>query len=93
MNINMSSFSSYAVSLFKQSVLPSLTSQQKKIILIASLAFGLLAVWYAACRCRCFKATKIESEDKPEVKPDRELNHFVDEPLNNDGIEGRRKDR
>ena len=66
MNIKLNVFSDYAVSLFKENVLPSLTSQQKKIILIASIALGLLAAaWYFASKCS-FGAKKMANQEETE---------------------------
>lgn len=44
------SFSSYATSLFEERMFTSLTSQQKKILCIVSLALGCLALCYAINR-------------------------------------------
>lgn len=63
MNINFCSFSGYAVSLMKESVLPSFTAQQKKILVIASIAFAILAALYAASRC-CFEAEVLNGPGK-----------------------------
>ncbi len=46
MNINFSLLSNNSVYFFKERVLPILTAQQKKIIAIASIAFGCLAAYY-----------------------------------------------
>ncbi len=40
----------YALSFAKESVLPLLTDQQKKILAVASIAFGALAVAYVINR-------------------------------------------
>lgn len=55
MNINFHSFSNYAIS-FRDNIISSLNPQQKKILVIASVAFGILAACYAISRC-CFKAS------------------------------------
>ena len=57
MNICFNSLSNCSASFLKESILPSLTSLQKKIIVIASIAFGLLAALYLANRC-CFGGTE-----------------------------------
>lgn len=44
---NLCTFSNYTASLFKENVLPSLNAQQKRMVIIASLAFGFLATCYA----------------------------------------------
>lgn len=49
MNIHPNSFSNYAVSFFKESVLPSLTAQHKKILLITSIVFGLAVCYMVSC--------------------------------------------
>lgn len=46
MNINITHFSTYAVFFFRERVIPSLTAQQEKIIIIASVSFGCLAASY-----------------------------------------------
>jgi hypothetical protein len=49
MNISISSCFNYTA-FFKESILPPLTTQQKKVLAIASLAFGFLAACYLATR-------------------------------------------
>jgi hypothetical protein len=61
MNINLGYFSNHAVSFFKDKILSSLTSQQKKIVLIASIIFGCISAYYIFKRC-CFKAQKAGRE-------------------------------
>jgi hypothetical protein len=61
MNICFNSIYSFS-SLLKESVIPSLTAQQKKIIAIAAIAFSCLAVCYIVMRSCCFRAEQI-SED------------------------------
>ena len=51
MNINISYLSSNALFYFKENILPAFTDRQKKIIVIASIAFGLLAAWFVVSRC------------------------------------------
>lgn len=80
MNICLNSFSSYSASFLKETILPSLTSQQKKIIVIASIAFGLLAALYVASRC-CFGSTEKEFEDQQDFKPDDDLKTIVNPPI------------
>src|SRR5437868_5093484 len=46
MNI-ISSSSSFAISFFSEKILPSLTAQQKKILVIATIALGFLTACYA----------------------------------------------
>ena len=58
MNINIPSFS-FAVYFFKESLMPSLSAQQKKIIIIASLALACLTACYMINRS-CFR-TKIKN--------------------------------
>lgn len=60
MNINFQSIASQTVSLFKEHVLSSLTDQQKRILVIASLALSCLTLYYAISRF-CFKANKLGS--------------------------------
>lgn len=50
MNINFNYFSNYAVSFLNDSVLPSLSAQQKKILVVVSLALGCLGVACAISR-------------------------------------------
>ena len=94
MNIRLSSFSYYEVSFFNGGILPSFTAQQKKIILIASFAFGLLAAsWYIANWY--FKSKKVEkpkerSENEPPIKSESlnkqeaAINQTEDETLSNE---------
>ena len=62
MNI-YSIFSSYAAPLFRENLLPALTAQQKKILIIASLAFGFITALYVASRCR-FQAQLLNGQGK-----------------------------
>lgn len=66
MNINFNFLFCHATSLFKESVLPFLTAQQKKILVVASIAFGLLSAYYLF-GCCCFNAT-VKSSFPPEDK-------------------------
>ncbi len=53
-----------SVHFFEHSFLPQSTSQQKKISVLALMAFSCLAACYAIYRCCCFKAYKEESDIK-----------------------------
>lgn len=64
MNINLNSFSNGVNLFFKESVLPSVTAQQKKILMIASIAFGFLVACYLANRY-FFKAASPQIEEDP----------------------------
>ena len=66
--MNIHSFSISAVSFFREHFLPSLTAQQKKIILLASLAFGCLAACCAMRPC-FFKPAKVRNEGLDEKVP------------------------
>lgn len=59
MNINFNFVSHCVAYLVSESGLPSLTDQQQKILLIASVALGALATTYAIKRC-CRSIAKIE---------------------------------
>jgi hypothetical protein len=48
--MNITSISRFDLSFFKEKIFPPLTSQQKKIVLIASAVFGCLAVFWIVCR-------------------------------------------
>jgi hypothetical protein len=50
MHIYLNSFTNQGITLFKESVLPALTAQQKKILIAASMAFAFLAGFYMAKR-------------------------------------------
>ena len=59
MNIISNSFSSYSLPFLKEHVLAPLTDRQKKILLVASLIFAILAVcWYLARNCLIGKTDK-----------------------------------
>lgn len=69
MNVNFNYLSNYALSLFKESILPTLNDRQKKIIAIASIALGCLAAFYILRRC-CFRAKIIvPTDDNPPLSP------------------------
>lgn len=52
MYIKLNDFSYWTSAFLKESVLPSFTAHQRKIILIASIALGILAAgWYIISRC------------------------------------------
>src|ERR1700730_5427672 len=93
------SFSNYVISLLKDNVLPSLTAQQKKILLIASVAFSCLASCYLIYRC-CFRTKPLtDGNDQnnvllknPLVKQDptdpvAPLLGDAEKPIHNDDIE------
>ena len=85
MNIHLNSISNYSATFLKERILSSLTSQQKKIIVIASIAFGLLAALYLAIRC-CLKNKESADKNQPDVKP--EIDHETKlKPLNEKDIE------
>lgn len=73
MNININSFS--FISIFRQNVLPSLTAQQKKIIMIVSIAFGLLSASYLIILCYFkLKQVKCYVNQLPEKEIDEKEN-------------------
>lgn len=78
MDIHLNSFPSHALSLLKERILPSYTAQQKIIILIASIGFGILAAWFVANRF-CFAAKQLNPEEKTispnEAVAERESNN------------------
>lgn len=66
MNISFNSYNNNVVSLFRESVLSSLTAQQKKILVVVSIAFGLLATISAyAIKRYCFKPLDFVDGDRP----------------------------
>lgn len=67
MNIHFNSLSNYTTSFFKESLLPTLTNQQKKILIIASVAFGFLAACYAMYH---YAKRQKEPSDSNELKND-----------------------
>ncbi len=75
MNIHLNSFSELPVSFIKQKFLLSLTPQQKKIVLLASIAFGFIALC-VACLWR-FKAAKIAGNDEEKRVVDEEQEQDV----------------
>jgi hypothetical protein len=65
MNVNLNFFSNSALSFFRESVLPSLTARHKKILVVVSLAFGLLAACLAINRWCLTSDRKVkQSKDK-----------------------------
>ena len=84
MNINFNSFPSYAVSLLRENVLPSLTAQHKKILVIASIAFVFMAACYAVVyHCRCFK---FMNHDEGEMEKEKKSDEKVEEELCEDNV-------
>lgn len=78
MNLNLSPCSRWLVSSFRESVLPSFSGKFMKIVVVASLAFGLLAACYAAgCRCYERKITTVPKKNPPpavfKTEPDQPL--------------------
>lgn len=61
MYLNINSLQTKAL-YFKDQILSSLTSQQKKILIVAAVAFSCIAALFLYCKC-CFKA-KIGEKDK-----------------------------
>ena len=64
MNIQMNSLSNRALFFLRESILPSLTAQQKKILAVVSIAFACLAAYCFLSRCCCF-APKSEDDESP----------------------------
>lgn len=73
---NLTSFPSHTVSLLQEKVMLSLSSQHKRILLIASCALGFLAACYAISRCfgekKATSLAKIsfDDEDKSDLTDD-----------------------
>ncbi len=61
---NITFFFTYTTSLFKEKMTISLTSQQKKIVGIAFIAFNSLLACYMLYRRYCFKAAPIKSTEE-----------------------------
>lgn len=77
MNIHLNSFSNYAVSFLKESVLPSLSAQHKKILVIVSLALGFLAACYALRHCLPTR----KSIEKPNLDPiEKPIEKLIEKP-------------
>ena len=53
-------------------------AQQKKVILIAAIAIGILASAWCAARYGCFQTSEIEIEDSPEFNPVQKLGTKID---------------
>src|ERR1700678_1386658 len=86
MNTNFNCIFRSIPSFFKESVLPSLTSQQKKILMIASAFFAGLLVCCYALKSYCFKATK--NLDVQENKEDFDFDLDGDETDSEDDVKG-----
>lgn len=66
MNLNLSPCSRWLVSSFTESELPSFSGKFMKILVVAALAFGLLAACYAAgCRCFVREITTVSKKNPP----------------------------
>src|SRR5690348_15605380 len=87
MRIYLHSFPSHVTSLLKESLLPALTAQQKKILIVASIAFGFLAALYVANRY--FQAKWQHSQNntieltQDEFKPELNKQEKITERLEN----------
>lgn len=68
MNIYFNSFSSYEVSYLKESIKPLLTAQHKKILIIVSIIFGVLAIGYIVSRY-FFYAKKLAEVEEIKESP------------------------
>lgn len=67
MNIQMNNFASHALFFMRESILPSLTAQQKKVLVIASIAFAWLAACYLMFQSCNFE---VKNEDDDKTLPD-----------------------
>lgn len=65
--MNINSFFNYSISFFKESIKPSLTAQQKKILMIVSVALGFLA---AVCAIKRYLIpNKFSTEEQIDKDP------------------------
>jgi hypothetical protein len=87
MPVNFNNFTNYAVSFFRSNVLPSFTSRQNKIFLVASIALGFLATAYVM-KWGCFKAKVVK--DIPPV--DQKSGFFPAQYLLEQNLKDRLKD-
>lgn len=67
MNIQMNSLASHALFFMRESAVPSLTEKLKKILVIASIAFALLAACYLMLRS---SKIEVKNEDDDKTLPD-----------------------
>lgn len=64
---NLSSFSYYASSFFKEEIIPTLTEKQKKVAMVALAVFVCLAA-YALFDCLC-KSTAFDVDSDDDIDP------------------------
>lgn len=96
--MNLHSLSNNAIALFKENLLPTLTTQQKKIVLIASCALGFLVTCFAITYYS-LKQKKVmspvpacELPVKDEIKSANNKKEVKDNPLNsNANLSGSKK--
>lgn len=89
MNVNFNSLSSNALSFFKENVLSSLTDQQKKILIVASIAFSCLAACYLV-RQWCL-ISKVEPLDDVKIDDVKIAPNYLPKSLTDKDIESLRK--
>lgn len=64
MNVTYRLDNIYSLNFIKESIIPNLTVQQKKVVTIASIVFGILAICYLISLC-CSK----KNLNSPKIKP------------------------
>lgn len=75
--LTLNSYYHYTVNFLKRDLLSSLTAQQKKVLIIATIAFGFLTACYLSCRY-FFHAT---SKVLPQIEKDKILDPKDDKVL------------
>ena len=78
MYLNINSLQTKAL-YFKDQVLSSLTSQQKKILIVAAVAFSCIAALFLYCKC-CFKGTVDKKDPKDQGDAKAQLKVEVEQP-------------
>ena len=78
MYLNINSLQTKAL-YFKDQILSSLTSQQKKILIVAAVAFSCIAALFLYCKC-CFKGTVDKKDPKDQGDAKAQLKVEVEQP-------------
>lgn len=84
MNIQLTPLSTQTLIFLRDRILPSLTAQQKKVLMVATIVFAALAACYFVFRSCCFDLNStlakslldLDNDKAPETKPLEEADDF-----------------
>lgn len=80
MNIYFNRFFNHGISFFKEIEVPVLSAQHKKILIVASIAFGLLAIYYIRSHCKIIDSGLNEQANPPSEPNNEDIRAYINIP-------------